>query len=393
MNERCTVVVTDAQWRKSLSAIRSLGKAGHEVICVGESLFSMGFYSRYARRHIKAPPPSRAPGRFLRALEKAVATASCERVVLLPMEDETCAWVLENGEKLPSELRTLLPSKDAFALASNKATTAEFAARCGVPCPETFVCKTAEELGKLAKTKPIGNFIVKPCRGSGSAGLLYGEQILSTDIEAHWRQHGPLILQERIPSEGPAFGVSFLFDSAGNLAAAFEHKRLKEYPVSGGPSTQRISVPLDDLFEHSRKILEALSWRGVAMVEWKRHPHTGKPALIEINPRFWGSLALAAASGMDFPSLCVEAACGRATAEPLLRYKTGVVSRWVIPGDILRFLGAKTGTRESLVDFVRACFREAEELDSSDLRGSLAAVVCQGLLALKPKYWKFLRRR
>src|SRR5207247_3410948 len=40
---------------------------------------------------------------------------------------------------------------------------------------------------------------------------------------------------------------------------------------------------------------------GVAMVEFKREPKSGRWVLIEVNARFWGSLPLALASGADFP--------------------------------------------------------------------------------------------
>lgn len=50
----------------------------------------------------------------------------------------------------------------------------------------------------------------------------------------------------------------------------------------------------------SRRLLEALKWHGVAMVEFKRRAD-GSFALMEINPRLWGSLALSIGAGVDFP--------------------------------------------------------------------------------------------
>ncbi len=39
------------------------------------------------------------------------------------------------------------------------------------------------------------------------------------------------------------------------------------------------------------------------MVEFKLDPRDNTPKLMEINPRFWGSLALAIESGVNFPYL------------------------------------------------------------------------------------------
>ena len=50
----------------------------------------------------------------------------------------------------------------------------------------------------------------------------------------------------------------------------------------------------------AEKLLVALNWHGVAMVEFKLDPD-GQHWLMEINPRFWGSLALAIDAGVDFP--------------------------------------------------------------------------------------------
>jgi len=36
---------------------------------------------------------------------------------------------------------------------------------------------------------------------------------------------------------GKGLGVSLLMDAEGNCAAQFAHERLREYPITGGPST------------------------------------------------------------------------------------------------------------------------------------------------------------
>jgi hypothetical protein len=58
---------------------------------------------------------------------------------------------------------------------------------------------------------------------------------------------------------------------------------------------------------------------------------------MELNPRFWGSLALAIHAGVDFPYLLYKMAMGEAF-EPVRDYEVGVRCRWLLPGDILHFL-------------------------------------------------------
>jgi hypothetical protein len=70
-----------------------------------------------------------------------------------------------------------------------------------------------------------------------------------------------------------------------------------------------------------------LKWHGVAMVEFKRSIH-GVPCLLEINPRFWGSLELAIRSGLDFPYLAYRFVMGE-KIEARDDYRR-VRNRWVL---------------------------------------------------------------
>jgi predicted ATP-grasp superfamily ATP-dependent carboligase len=286
-----------------------------------------------------------------------------------------------------------MPSREAFATASDKGATLALADELGVPRPQTFEPSSVEELLELLREQPAEELVLKPRSGSGSSGLIYGTDIRSTSIRGHWERHGPLLLQERIPRDGTAYGVSLLFDRDAGLRAEFTHRRLREYPVSGGPSTQRVSATHGELRAHSVRLLEALEWSGVAMVEWKLHPVGDRPMLLEINPRFWGSLALAVRAGVDFPTLYADLALGRPVPATPPTYPDGVLSRWMIPGDILRYATSPAAEREQLREFVRGSIRDAEEWDRHDLRGSIACALCPALLLADPRYWRYLRSR
>jgi hypothetical protein len=49
----------------------------------------------------------------------------------------------------------------------------------------------------------------------------------------------------------------------------------------------------------AERILEALKWHGVAMVEFKVNPQTNEWVFIEVNGRFWGSLPLAVVGALS----------------------------------------------------------------------------------------------
>lgn len=385
-----TAIVTDGLWRKSLSAIRSLGRAGFEVTVMGESLFTTGFWSRYARKRVLAPTASRSREAFGKAL-----LAELRRnpgAVLLPMEDPSLDWVSENRESLLPFCQALLPSRESLRIAQDKSLTLELAEGLGLPCPRTWRPAEAAEFAAQASKLEPGTFVVKPRSGTGSAGVSYGEERRSEqEWEAHWRQFGPMLIQERVPRIGRGRGVSLLFDRDGDCVAAFAHERLQQYPNSGGPSTDRQSLHAPELLEMSIRLMKKLDWRGIAMVEWKIDPRDGRPRLMEINPRFWGSLELAVRAGIDFPALYARAALGE-KLPPAAPYPDGVRCRWLVPGELLRFFSQHPSERETVFEFLRGLPSSSEEWDTRDLAGTLATVVCTGAYALNPRYWKYVRR-
>ena len=99
-----------------------------------------------------------------------------------------------------------------------------------------------------------------------------------------------------------------LFDR-GRLVAEFSHRRLREKPPAGGASVLSESLPVDPrLREFALRMLGPIGWHGVAMMEYKQDRRTGDFVLMEVNGRFWGSLELAVAAGVDFPFLACQLA-------------------------------------------------------------------------------------
>src|SRR5439155_1622248 len=110
---------------------------------------------------------------------------------------------------------------------------------------------------------------------------------------------------------------------------------------SGSGSSLRRSIPLDPrLREPAARLLSAMAWHGPVMVEF-RDDGAGEPCLIEVNGRFWGSLELAIASGVDFPKLWVELLRGERVAATTA-YESGVTVRWAW-GDVKRLLYVVAG--------------------------------------------------
>jgi predicted ATP-grasp superfamily ATP-dependent carboligase len=139
----------------------------------------------------------------------------------------------------------------------------------------------------------------------------------------------PSMIQEKVT--GPGTGLFTLFNNGRHLAL-FSHQRLREKPPSGGVSVVCESVALDEeMVDASQKLLAAVDWQGVAMVEFKRDLRDGQAKLMEINGRFWGSLQLAIASGINFPVLFLHQLMQSAQKGGLEdTYRIGLRMKWFL---------------------------------------------------------------
>jgi predicted ATP-grasp superfamily ATP-dependent carboligase len=155
------------------------------------------------------------------------------------------------------------------------------------------------------------------------------------------------VIQDYIPGAG--FGFYGLFNR-GELRAMFMHRRIRELPVTGGASTAAAAYYDERLRDLGVTLMTALKWHGVAMVEMKRDQRDGEYKLMEINPKFWGSLDLSIAAGVNFPYLACRMACD-GDVEPVLDYDRHVKFRWLLPNDLLHVLARPASSREFLADF------------------------------------------
>ena len=108
-----------------------------------------------------------------------------------------------------------------------------------------------------------------------------------------------VLAQEYIRGDG--YGFSALYWN-GRLKRAFMHRRVREWPPTGGASTAADALPVAPALEVAgTNLLDTLAWHGVAMVEFKGDVN-GRLALMEINAKFWGSHDVALAAGVNMPA-------------------------------------------------------------------------------------------
>jgi predicted ATP-grasp superfamily ATP-dependent carboligase len=332
------VLVLDGQTVQALACVRSLGRAGHQVLVASDRGRPLAAWSRYCRSRF------RLAGETPRAFAALRAWAVTQRVrIVFPLTERACLLCnLERDAWEAAGMTLGCAPQEMLLQAFDKVRTLDAARACGVEAPPTRVPASLEEARQAASE--LGFPCVVKARFSNAwdgTGFLadpgpgYAKDMAELTAAVQSRRQGAQwpIIQGFVPGQGK--GVFALCDR-GRAVAWFAHERLRDVRPSGSGSSLRRSAALDPrLLAPAERLLNTLQWHGPAMAEFRDdgvHP----PYLIEVNGRFWGSLQLAVSAGADFPQWWAEILQGR-PVERRTGYATGVTLRWVW-GDIKRFL-------------------------------------------------------
>lgn len=341
--EQFTVLQPDAHIRSSLALIRSLGKRGIPVTAASHNPKAMGLFSRYVEDTLVYPSPLDHRREFIQSIRSYVHSHGpclvlpCSDSVLLPLEaNQSC---FDGG------LILLLPrSREHFEIAFDKKRTLELADQIGVETPRTWLCQNTDAAHSICHEVhwPV---VVKPRHSvswNGNSGTqqtavyaFSGEELLALFSFVRATTGEAPLIQEYVPGEEA--GAEFLCKD-GKVLARCAHRRIRSVSPTGGAGAVTETVPLSyhGIGERAERLARALCWTGPIMVEFKISRASGRPVLMEINGRFWGSLPLAIAAGVDFPYLAYQLA-SNGYVEPKGVYQEGVVSRY-FAGDLKNLL-------------------------------------------------------
>lgn len=295
------VLVIGDDMRIFLSVVRALGRAGKTVHALPFEPGAPALSSRYITRIAVAPGYEADPQGWQNALDRLLDTESFELVI--PCGDPAII-ALDRGRDRFSGQRLAIPAADAMQMFFDKEQTHGLCDDLGiphVPWARLAPADTAESL--------IARFglplVLKPRRSFwGDTGR--AREIVEIVDDRRHLEHCLATIPDRSRYlvegyfEGSGTGVSVL-SSNGTILQAFQHRRLRE--GRGGCSSYRISEAVNPgLRQAAERICFRTKHTGVCMFEIRVNRKTGKWVLIEINARFWGSLPLPLALGLDFPN-------------------------------------------------------------------------------------------
>lgn len=329
------VLVLDANQRSALAIIRSLGRHGLKLVAGDHMAAPLAAASRHASDSVRYPNPAESPQSFVREIAAIAGRLGIDTII--PASDLT-TMLLASQPDLSQGVRLACPAAAPYEALTDKAHLLEIAGRVGVRAPDTEVALGAAGIKEAARSFDYP-LVLKPARSR----CLLNDRVVSTSVLTvraadqldaalaglPWLDQIPCLVQRFVPGEGA--GVFALHGTEGPLAW-FAHRRIREKPPTGGVSVLSESMPVDSVMQSAAlKLLSAVGWVGVAMVEFRVAPD-GTAFLMEVNGRFWGSLQLAIDCGVDFPWLLYRLFEGIPVPPPD-SYVIGRRLRWVL-GDL-----------------------------------------------------------
>jgi predicted ATP-grasp superfamily ATP-dependent carboligase len=301
------LIVEDGRAAYVLTAARSLARAGHQVGLASPTAHARVQVSRSVRAWHRITAPEENLELFLSDVTAACRAGGYD-VVFAADDIETLA--LSAGREVLPATVPLAPHEQVLRAIDKLSLTAA-ASSVGLSVPETtipgdvpwsslrypLVVKSRLHWTPGAESSP--RHLVRQF-----AGDLATAQRHVADMEA---RGGAALLQQVVT--GRQIAMSLVVDTAGEIRAVSQQQT--ELQADDGTSIRASTTRIDrGLMTKVQHLLAELRWTGLANVQFLVGPD-GTARLIDLNGRFYGSLALAIAAGADLPAVWVRVALGQ----------------------------------------------------------------------------------
>ncbi|HLB19646.1 MAG TPA: ATP-grasp domain-containing protein [Gaiellaceae bacterium] len=292
----------------SLAAVRGLRAAGYEPWVAVSRPHAYAVQSRAVEGVVRLSPPKEDPATY--AGELAREALRLEADVVLPCTEPTMR-ALTGREMLFERAVVGVCSPEHLDRATDKALFSRLCVEAGLDIPPT-VEVGGDSLNGLDQNLPG---VLKPIRSvdvGDNGSLRTGGARMIVDLEDLKRElarkpHQKFLLQPYFDGTLAAIcGVAW----RGKLVCACHQVSPRIWPPGCGNSSFAFTVERDEGREAGvTRVLELLDWSGIFGVQFiLAH---GRAFAIDLNPRIYGSAALAIAAGHNLPAIWVDLLLGR----------------------------------------------------------------------------------
>lgn len=373
------ILIPDGLGHNILAAIRSLGRKGHKITLAhprpregarGASVFPiLGriYRSRYCSKVVFIASPFDGADNFLSDVLQLMETEKYDLV--LPFSHACVACACYGKDRIEEFAKLPFGDFHKFMIFHDKYETVQLAKKLGVPVPETYLPQDLNEVEAIAP-KLVYPVVVKARIGCGvKNGVRYAKnkdelvngykEVTANENFGFLDNYDRPLIQEYIP--GKIHDVATVSDR-GKVKGALTQVREITYPIYGGTGSVNVTTYEPELLDLGRRMLESVGWHGPAQVEFKLDPRDSSYKLMEVNPKFWGTLDLSIKAGIDFAEMACQIALSE-DVKPQFNYKVGLTYRWLMTGE-LRSMAQDPHKSKAILEFVRRFFRRNTAYDS-----------------------------
>ncbi len=298
-----TILLVGANERAAYSLAKSYSKKGYKVTVLNDAPHPIQF-SRFVNHFVTVTA----------SFEKETDKAVIEILAFLqknkfdctvPVNDVALTICFQFYESIAAFTKLLFVNKaSTHIFCRDKAALLSQCKQLGIPSPNSTLIQKLSDLNTANIQFPC---IAKPVSSKVySNGKIFSytvkkintkEQLI--DFIREKIETVPVMVQE-ILQDGYGVGYNFLSVN-GEVLNAYAHERINE-AWGGGQSTYRktINPTQYNLEAYSKKLIAAIGWTGIAMIEYRIV--NNEPYIMEINGRSWGSIELGIFAGCNLPA-------------------------------------------------------------------------------------------
>ncbi|WP_135824057.1 carboxylate--amine ligase [Halorussus ruber] len=362
-DETESAIICGGSMSSSIAAARSLGRKGVHVHGVAFDRNHPLLRSKYCRETSVVSSPRDDYASFVASLSRIAE--SDEVHTMLPMNEYGIFTLMRNRAEFSDALDLVVPRTSSFDIVWDRKRLLEVADDCGVPTPENQLLTEWSQSPEPAVVKSRYSMLSENNRLQ-YPGVEFVEPNTTIDVEATMAEMGHEPLVQRYVPDGTEVGFFTVCDE-GEPIVEFQHRRIRSTSYFGGASAHREAIRDPAVRELGVKILRELNWNGPAMVEFRRDGETGEYKLMEINPRFWGSLPLGIHAGIDFPWVYYQLSHGHAP-EKTTEYDVGTRSSY-LRGEVQHLLSLWLDDSPGFIDkpsITRTVYEQCLSIPSSN---------------------------
>ncbi len=331
LNNSFSILIPDGESPLTISVVRCLSEVpGIKINILSRNRFSLVRFSRYINSfHYENTTDEDLKIDSIKRIVKATNSD-----IILPVDVPTIKLLTTHKNKIGNSV--LLPDSDALTIASDKWLLSKFLSENKLPQPATIFFQNLNGLDELSEMEfPV---LVKPTKGLFGRGIkLFSNPTELKDHLNSCEDSEEYVIQSFV--KGFDIDCSVLCKEGEILNFTIQKEIYPSNNKFGSPAAIEFLYE-DNVFDIVKNLIQKLNWSGVAHIDLRYDESENQFKIIEVNPRFWGSLLGSLHAGVNFPYLaCLVGFRMESEQIKFNSKKFSLIQEWVILFAKRRFKG------------------------------------------------------